>query len=75
MLGMSQKELGAILSITFQQVQKYEKGINRVGAGRLQQIADIMEVNISFFILIFQQKKMFCTHMEFFSLKGLLYLC
>ncbi|EJF92282.1 hypothetical protein ME9_01684 [Bartonella taylorii 8TBB] len=49
MLGISQKELGTTLGITFQQVQKYEKGINRVGAGRLQQIANVMGVEISFF--------------------------
>ncbi|WP_317994075.1 helix-turn-helix domain-containing protein [Bartonella gliris] len=49
MMGMSQKQLGHHLGVTFQQIQKYEKGLNRVGAGRLQEIADILDVPISFF--------------------------
>ncbi len=49
MLGMSQKQLGSQLGVTFQQIQKYEKGSNRIGAGRLQEIADILNVPISFF--------------------------
>ncbi len=49
MLGMSQKQLGSQLGVTFQQIQKYEKGLNRIGAGRLQEIADILNVPISFF--------------------------
>jgi transcriptional regulator with XRE-family HTH domain len=49
MLGMSQQKLGVALGLTFQQVQKYEKGINRIGAGRLQHIASIQQVPISFF--------------------------
>jgi transcriptional regulator with XRE-family HTH domain len=49
MLGMSQEKLGEALGITFQQVQKYEKGTNRVGASRLQNIAAILGVPISFF--------------------------
>jgi transcriptional regulator with XRE-family HTH domain len=49
MLGMSQEKLGENLGITFQQVQKYEKGTNRVGASRLQAIASILEVPVSFF--------------------------
>jgi transcriptional regulator with XRE-family HTH domain len=44
MLGMSQEKLGEALGITFQQVQKYEKGTNRVGASRLQNIAAILGV-------------------------------
>jgi transcriptional regulator with XRE-family HTH domain len=47
--GMSQKSLGDALGLTFQQVQKYEKGTNRIGAGRLQHIASIQQVPISFF--------------------------
>jgi transcriptional regulator with XRE-family HTH domain len=46
---MSQTELANQLGVTFQQVQKYEKGINRVGAARLQRIADALDVPISFF--------------------------
>ncbi len=49
MLGMSQEKLGESLGITFQQVQKYEKGTNRVGASRLQNIAAILNVPVSFF--------------------------
>ena len=47
--GISQTALGQPLGVTFQQVQKYEKGVNRVGAGRLQQIAEILDVPVSFF--------------------------
>ena len=49
MLGLSQEKLGERLGITFQQIQKYEKGTNRVGASRLQAMADAMEVPISYF--------------------------
>ena len=49
MLGMSQEKLGDSLGLTFQQVQKYEKGANRIGASRLQQIAQILQVPVSFF--------------------------
>jgi transcriptional regulator with XRE-family HTH domain len=48
MLGMSQEKLGEALGLTFQQVQKYEKGINRVGASRIQQISEILQVPVSF---------------------------
>jgi transcriptional regulator with XRE-family HTH domain len=49
MLAMSQEKLGAALGLTFQQVQKYEKGTNRIGASRLQQISDILQVPVAFF--------------------------
>src|SRR5512143_1304907 len=49
MLHMSQEKLGSALGLTFQQVQKYEKGTNRIGASRLQQIAHILQVPVSFF--------------------------
>jgi transcriptional regulator with XRE-family HTH domain len=49
MLNMSQEKLGDALGLTFQQVQKYEKGANRIGASRLQQIAHILQVPVSFF--------------------------
>jgi transcriptional regulator with XRE-family HTH domain len=49
MLGMSQEKLGESLGITFQQIQKYEKGTNRVGASRLQAIASILNVPVAFF--------------------------
>ena len=48
-IGISQIELAGHLGLTFQQVQKYEKGINRVGAARLQQIAEMLGVDIPFF--------------------------
>ena len=49
MLNMSQEKLGDALSLSFQQVQKYEKGTNRIGASRLQQIAHTLQVPASFF--------------------------
>jgi transcriptional regulator with XRE-family HTH domain len=49
LIGMSQERLGELLGLTFQQVQKYEKGINRIGAGRLFEVAGILGVPISFF--------------------------
>ena len=49
MLGMSQEKLGESLGITFQQIQKYEKGTNRIGASRLQHIARVLSVPVSFF--------------------------
>ncbi|TPW28328.1 helix-turn-helix domain-containing protein [Pararhizobium mangrovi] len=49
MLGMSQEKLGDQLGITFQQIQKYEKGTNRVGASRLQNISGILDVPVAFF--------------------------
>jgi transcriptional regulator with XRE-family HTH domain len=47
--GMSQTALAEKLEISFQQVQKYEKGMNRVGAGRLQRICEVLQVPITFF--------------------------
>jgi transcriptional regulator with XRE-family HTH domain len=49
MMGLSQEKLGDKLGITFQQIQKYEKGTNRVGASRLQAMATALEVPISYF--------------------------
>jgi transcriptional regulator with XRE-family HTH domain len=49
MLKLSQTDLADGLGLSFQQVQKYEKGINRIGAGRLQQIAHILQVPVTFF--------------------------
>jgi transcriptional regulator with XRE-family HTH domain len=48
MLGMSQEKLGEALGLTFQQIQKYEKGTNRVGASRIAQISEILQVPVSF---------------------------
>jgi transcriptional regulator with XRE-family HTH domain len=49
MLNMSQEKLGDALGLTFQQIQKYEKGTNRIGASRVQQISGILQVPVSFF--------------------------
>ena len=46
---LSQSDLGEKLGVSFQQVQKYEKGVNRVGATRLQQIATALDVSVTFF--------------------------
>jgi len=47
--GISQTELGNVLDVTFQQVQKYETGTNRISAGRLQQIAEVLDVPVTYF--------------------------
>ena len=49
MLGMSQQKLGEALGLTFQQVQKYERGTNRVGASRLWDLSNVLDVPITFF--------------------------
>ncbi len=49
LLGISQEKLGEALGLTFQQIQKYEKGTNRISASRLQNIAKILGVQVSFF--------------------------
>ena len=48
-LGISQSDLAEKLGVSFQQVQKYEKGVNRVGASRLQQVATTLDVPVTFF--------------------------
>src|ERR1700755_3452867 len=48
MLGMSQEKLGEALGLTFQQIKKYEKATTRVGASRIQQISEILQVPVSF---------------------------
>ena len=48
-LGLSQEKLGEALGVTFQQVQKYERGTNRVGASRLHRISQVLEVPVGFF--------------------------
>ena len=49
LLGMSQSDVADRLDLTFQQIQKYERGVNRIGAGRLSQIADILGVPVTYF--------------------------
>ena len=48
-LGLSQEKLGKAVGVTFQQIQKYENGVNRIGAGRLTQIGAFLEVPVSYF--------------------------
>jgi transcriptional regulator with XRE-family HTH domain len=48
-LDWSQTKLGEALDVSFQQVQKYEKGLNRVGASRLQRAAEVLSVSVSYF--------------------------
>jgi transcriptional regulator with XRE-family HTH domain len=48
-LGMSQERLGALLGVTYQQVQKYERGANRIGSSRLFELGQILDVPVSFF--------------------------
>jgi transcriptional regulator with XRE-family HTH domain len=49
LLGLSQERLGELLGLTFQQVQKYERGVNRIGSSRLYELGQILDVPISFF--------------------------
>src|SRR5213593_1607928 len=49
MLGLSQEKLGAAIGLTFQQVQKYERGANRIGASRLHELSRVLDVPVSFF--------------------------
>jgi len=49
MLGLSQEQLGARIGLTFQQIQKYERGANRIGASRLHQLSQELDVPVSFF--------------------------
>ena len=49
LLGMSQEKLGQAIGLTFQQVQKYERGTNRIGASRLHELAQALEVPVSYF--------------------------
>ncbi len=49
LMGLSQEKLGHSLGLTFQQVQKYEKGTNRIGASRLQRISEVLNVPVAFF--------------------------
>lgn len=53
-LGMSQKELAELVGVTFQQVQKYEKGLNRIGVSRLYEFCKILQVKPSYFFQDFK---------------------
>jgi len=67
MMSMSQEKLGEQLGITFQQIQKYEKGANRIGASRLQEIASILQTPVSFF---FEDAPNTAAHQGGFSESG-----
>ncbi|MDD9841971.1 MAG: helix-turn-helix domain-containing protein [Alphaproteobacteria bacterium] len=56
-LGMSQEALGARVSLTFQQIQKYEKGTNRISAARLFELANILDVDVGFFFEGLEQRR------------------
>ncbi len=49
LVGMSQEKLGEMMGLTFQQIQKYEKGVNRIGASRLYKLSQVLSVPIQFF--------------------------
>ncbi|PCI37527.1 MAG: transcriptional regulator [Rhodospirillaceae bacterium] len=49
LLGMSQEKLGEAVELTFQQIQKYERGANRIGASRLYQLGQVLDVSVSYF--------------------------
>lgn len=49
MMGLSQEKLGESLGVTFQQIQKYEKGANRISASKMQKISEILETPVAFF--------------------------
>ena len=66
MLGLSQEKLGEAIGLTFQQVQKYERGANRIGASRLHDLSRVLDVPVSFFSTTWTR----CGHRQ--SLRGLL---
>ena len=68
LLGMSQEKLGEALGLTFQQVQKYERGANRIGASRLFEISRSLDVPVSFF---FEDMPAEAAHARAASLSGL----
>jgi transcriptional regulator with XRE-family HTH domain len=49
LLGMSQEKLGAAVGLTFQQIQKYERGTNRIGSSRLYELSQVLDVPVSYF--------------------------
>jgi len=55
LLGYSQEKLGSLLGLTFQQVQKYERGTNRIGSSRLYKIASVLDVSVSYFFEGFEE--------------------
>jgi len=57
LLDMSQEQLGTSIGLTFQQIQKYERGANRIGASRLYHIAQILNINVSYFFDAFEEGK------------------
>lgn len=74
-LGLSQNKLGEMTGITFQQVQKYEKGLNRIGSSRLYEFAKILKVPVSYFFeqyeLTFGQNGVFSDNKASFDDKDI----
>ncbi|KAA6204359.1 MAG: helix-turn-helix domain-containing protein [Candidatus Tokpelaia sp.] len=68
--NMTQQQLGEQLGVTFQQIQKYEKGTNRVGASRLQAISEILEAPVSFFFSNPEEDGLFTMKKEGFAEEG-----
>jgi len=68
--NMTQQQLGGQLGVTFQQIQKYEKGTNRVGASRLQAISEILEAPVSFFFSDPEEDGIFTMGKEGFAEEG-----
>ena len=61
LLGLSQEKLASLLGITFQQVQKYERGMNRIGASRLWDVAKVLDTEISYFYEEMDENTMLCS--------------
>ncbi|WP_375681371.1 helix-turn-helix domain-containing protein [Bartonella sp. AP60NXGY] len=68
-IGLSQKELGSHLGVSFQQIQKYEKGLNRVSVGCLLKIAQKLEVPVNFFYADIATKENLSTHASHYDQK------
>ena len=73
-LGLSQNKIGEMTGITFQQVQKYEKGLNRIGSSRLYEFAKILKVPVSYFFeqyeVAFKNNNVLCDNRENFDDKN-----
>ena len=64
MLGITQKKMATLLGVTFQQVQKYEKGINRISASRLWDMSKLLGVGIGYFFEDYQKEDKLSNHLE-----------
>lgn len=68
LLGYSQEHIGNAIGITFQQIQKYERGVNRIGASRLYQLASILTVPVSYFFEEYEAQSDYMTPTPDYSL-------